>query len=46
MKEEQVKEELYYSKELKKDMQIFLNEQAREARKIKAKPKIDLCSRA
>ena len=37
MKEEQVKEELYYSKELKKDMQIFLNEQAREARKIKAK---------
>ena len=31
MKEEQVKEELYYSKELKKDMQIFLNEQAREA---------------
>ena len=37
MKEDQVKEELYYSKELKKDMQIFLNEQAREARKIKAK---------
>ena len=37
MREEQVKEELYYSKELKKDMQIFLNEQAREARKIKAK---------
>ena len=36
MKEEQVKEELYYSRQLKKDMQIFLNEQAREARKIKA----------
>ena len=37
IREEQIKEELYYSKELKKDMQIFLNEQAREARKIKAK---------
>ena len=36
MKEEQVKEELYYSRQLKKDMQTFLNEQAREARKIKA----------
>ena len=37
MKEEQVKEEIYYSKELKKDMKIFLREQERETRKQKAK---------
>ena len=37
MKEEQVKEEIYYSKELKKDMKIFLREQERETRKEKAK---------
>ena len=33
MKEEQLKEEIYYSKELKKDMKIFLREQERETRK-------------
>ena len=32
-----VKEEIYYSKELKKDMKIFLREQERETRKQKAK---------
>ena len=37
MKEEQLKEEVYYSKELKKDMKIFLREQERETRKEKAK---------
>ncbi len=37
MKEEQLKEEAYYSKELKKDMRIFLREQERETRKQKAK---------
>ncbi|MBH90994.1 MAG: hypothetical protein CMG67_02640 [Candidatus Marinimicrobia bacterium] len=37
MKEEQLKEEIYYSKELKKDMKIFLREQERETRKQKAK---------
>jgi len=37
MKEEQLKEEIYYSKELKKDMEIFLREQERETRKQKAK---------
>ncbi len=37
MKEEQLKEEVYYSKELKKDMRIFLREQERETRKDKAK---------
>ena len=37
MKEEQLKEEVYYSKELKKDMKIFLREQERETRKQKAK---------
>ena len=37
MKEEQLKEEAYYSKELKKDMRIFLREQERETRKEKAK---------
>ncbi len=37
MKEEQLKEEVYYSKELKKDMRIFLREQERETRKEKAK---------
>jgi len=36
MKEEQLKEEIYYSKELKKDMEIFLREQERETRKQKA----------
>ena len=36
-KEEQLKEEIYYSKELKKDMKIFLREQERETRKQKAK---------
>ena len=37
MKEEQLKEEIYYSKELKKDMQIFLRQQERENRHQKAK---------
>ena len=37
MKEEQLKEEIYYSKELKKDMQIFLRQQERENRQQKAK---------
>ncbi len=37
MKEEQLKEEAYYSKELKKDMRVFLREQERETRKQKAK---------
>ena len=37
MKEEQLKEEIYYSKELKRDMKIFLREQERETRKQKAK---------
>ena len=37
MKEEQLKEEIYYSKELKKDMQIFLRHQERENRQQKAK---------
>ena len=37
MKEEQLKEEIYYSKELKRDMEIFLREQERETRKQKAK---------
>ena len=37
MKQEQLKEEVYYSKELKKDMKIFLREQERETRKQKAK---------
>tara|TARA_B100000029_G_scaffold501459_1_gene574868 strand:- start:177 stop:1310 length:1134 start_codon:yes stop_codon:yes gene_type:complete len=37
MKQEQLKEEIYYSKELKKDMKIFLREQEREIRKEKAK---------
>tara|TARA_B100000686_G_scaffold157032_1_gene164727 strand:- start:172 stop:1317 length:1146 start_codon:yes stop_codon:yes gene_type:complete len=37
MKEEQLKEEIYYSKELKKDMKIFLREQERQTRKQKAK---------
>ncbi len=37
MKEEQLKEEVYYSKELKKDMRVFLREQERETRKQKAK---------
>ena len=37
MKEEQLKEEIYYSRELKKDMKIFLREQERETRKQKAK---------
>ena len=37
MKEEQLKEEVYYSKELKKDMKVFLREQERETRKEKAK---------
>ncbi len=37
MKEEQLKEEAYYSKELKKDMRVFLREQERETRKEKAK---------
>ena len=36
MKEEQLKEEIYYSKELKKDMKIFLREQERETRKQKS----------
>ncbi len=36
MKEEQLKEEIYYSKELKKDMRIFLREQERETRKQKS----------
>ncbi len=30
MKQEQLKEEIYYSKELKKDMQIFLRQEERE----------------
>ena len=37
MKVEQLKEEIYYSKELKKDMQIFLRQQERENRQQKAK---------
>ena len=37
MKEEQLKEEIYYSKELKKDMQIFLRQQERENRQLKAR---------
>ncbi len=37
MKEQQLKEEAYYSKELKRDMRIFLREQERETRKEKAK---------
>ena len=37
MKEQQLKEEVYYSKELKRDMRIFLREQERETRKEKAK---------
>ncbi len=37
MKEQQLKEEAYYSKELKRDMRIFLREQEREMRKEKAK---------
>ena len=37
MKEDQLKEEIYYSRELKKDMKIFLREQERETRKQKAK---------
>ena len=37
MKEQQLKEEIYYSKELKKDMKIFLREQERETRKQKAR---------
>ena len=37
MKEDQLKEEIYYSKELKKDMKIFLREQERETRKQKSK---------
>ena len=42
MKEEQLKEEVYYSKELKKDMRIFLREQERETRKQKAKQQQDI----
>jgi len=37
MKQEQLKEEIYYSKELKKDMQIFLRQQERENRQQKAR---------
>ncbi len=37
MKQEQLKEEIYYSKELKKDMQIFLRQQERENRQHKAR---------
>ncbi len=37
MKEQQLKEEVYYSKELKKDLRVFLREQERETRKQKAK---------
>ena len=37
MKQEQLKEEIYYSKELKKDMQIFLRHQERENRQQKAR---------
>ena len=34
MKEEQLKEEVYYSKELKKDMKIFLREQEKKENQI------------
>jgi len=37
MKQEQLKEEIYYSKELKKDMQIFLRQEERETRQQKAR---------
>ena len=37
MKEEQIREEVYYSKELKKDMKVFLREQERQTREQQAR---------
>ena len=37
MKQEQLKEEIFYSKELKKDMKVFLREQERQTREHQAK---------